>query len=143
MPINPVICIAQLDTRYAMEKFMSNEPSVVDVLKFNFRYVFSSSRPQTEAEALVLQAQLKQLVEQLEQHGYVLPGFNPKPDFESENVAGYPWPGDAMRRAIQRAYRPVYDVLTAEMIQQAQQECHDMLEFTRRSEQAWLAKQKA
>lgn len=120
---------------------MPREPSAVDVLEETFRCVFFSSRPQTEADALEMQMQLKQLVEQLLQHGCVLPNFNQEPDFQS--IADDPCPVHTMKQAIQQAYKPVYDVLSAKMVQQGQKDWHDTMELARRYDQAQLAKQKA
>ncbi|MGN5136840.1 hypothetical protein ACTG15_00950 [Aeromonas sp. 164P] len=120
---------------------MPREPSAVDVLEDTFRHVFFKSKPKTEADALAMQMQLKQLVSQLEQHGCVLPSFNQEPDFQT--IVGDPWPWDTMQRAIQQAYKPVYDALVAKMIQRDQKDLHDTIELARRYEQAQLAKQKA
>ncbi|MFL9625564.1 hypothetical protein [Aeromonas jandaei] len=48
-----------------------------------------------------------------------------------------------MKQAIQQAYKPVYDALSAKMVQQGQKEFHNTIEVARRYEQAQLAKQKA
>ncbi|MGN5111411.1 hypothetical protein [Aeromonas jandaei] len=120
---------------------MHREPSAVGVLEDTFRSVFFSSRPQTKADALAMHMQLKQLVEQLVQHGCELPSFNLEPNFQS--IADDPCPVHTMKHAIQQAYKPVYDALSAKMVQQGQKEFHNTIELARRYERAQLAKQKA
>nr|WP_279007344.1 hypothetical protein [Aeromonas jandaei] len=73
---------------------MHREPSAVGVLEDTFRSVFFSSRPQTKADALAMHMQLKQLVEQLVQHGCELPSFNLEPNFQS--IADDPCPVHTM-----------------------------------------------
>lgn len=119
---------------------MPHEPSSVDVLEYNFRSVFFSSRPQTEADALEMHMQLKQLVEQLEQHGCVLPNFDREPDFQT--IVDDPFPVHTMKQAIQQAYKPVYDALLAKMVEQGQKDWQDTVALARRYDQVRLAEQK-
>ncbi|AGH72573.1 hypothetical protein ACOGYG_002570 [Edwardsiella piscicida] len=110
-------------------------------LEEDFRNVFFMSRPQTEADALEMQMKLKQLVDQLEQHGCTLPDFNQDPDLQI--IVDDPFPVHTMEKAIKQAYQPVYAALSAKMIAQGQKDWCDAIELARRYDHEQLAKQKS